>query len=92
MDTIKILTGTPTEIDTQLRQILPWPGHEVRSQNTVLTPGGGIALTLHLRRTHLAEGEYLCDADPQFIEDTLQDWLKKIGRYCPKGARLVAER
>ena len=34
----------------------------------------------------------LCDADPQFIEDTLQDWIKKIGRYCPKGARLVAER
>ena len=34
----------------------------------------------------------LCDADPQFIEDTLQDWVKKIGRYCPKAARLVAER
>lgn len=34
----------------------------------------------------------LCDADPQFIEDTLQDWIKKIGRYCPKRARLVAER
>ena len=34
----------------------------------------------------------LCDADPQFIEDALQDWIKKIGRYCPKGARLAAER
>ena len=34
----------------------------------------------------------LCDADPQFVEDTLQDWIKKIGRYCPKGARLAAER
>lgn len=34
----------------------------------------------------------LCDADPQFIEDALQDWIKKISRYCPKGARLVAER
>jgi hypothetical protein len=34
----------------------------------------------------------LCDADPQFVEDALQDWIKKIGRYCPKGARLVAEK
>jgi hypothetical protein len=34
----------------------------------------------------------LCDADPQFVEDTLQDWIQKIGRYCPKGARLTAER
>ena len=34
----------------------------------------------------------LCDADPQFVEDALQDWIQKIGRYCPKGARLAAER
>ena len=34
----------------------------------------------------------LCDADPQFVEDALQDWIQKIGRYCPKGARLTAER
>ena len=49
---------------------------------------------------HFVPGEWqltdtsmdLCDADPQFIEDALQDWIKKIGRYCPKEARLVAER
>ena len=49
---------------------------------------------------HFVPGEWdltdtsmdLCDADPQFIEDALQDWIRKIGRYCPKGARLVAER
>ena len=49
---------------------------------------------------HFVPGEWeltdtsmdLCDADPQFIEDALQDWIEKISRYCPKGARLVAER
>ena len=34
----------------------------------------------------------LCDAEPTFVQDALQDWIKKIGRYCPKGARLSAER
>ena len=34
----------------------------------------------------------LCDGDPQFVEDAIRDWVAKIGRYCPKGARLVEER
>ncbi len=34
----------------------------------------------------------ICDADPDFLEVTIQDWLKKIGRYCPWSARLAEER
>jgi hypothetical protein len=49
---------------------------------------------------HFVPGEWeltdtsidLCDADPQFVEDTLLDWVTKIGRYCPKSARLAEER
>jgi hypothetical protein len=49
---------------------------------------------------HFVAGEWeltdtsmdLCDGDPQFVEDAIRDWVQKIGRYCPKGARLVEER
>ena len=34
----------------------------------------------------------ICDADPEFIDATLQDWVEKIGRYCPRSARLDEER
>ena len=34
----------------------------------------------------------LCDGEPQFVEDAIRDWVAKIGRYCPKGARLAEER
>ena len=34
----------------------------------------------------------LCDAEPTFVEDALQDWIKRIGRYCSKSGRLTAER
>jgi len=45
---------------------------------------------------HFVPGEWqltetrmdLCDADPQFVEQTLRDWVQKMGRYCPKRARL----
>jgi len=34
----------------------------------------------------------LCDADPAFVEVTIVDWVRKIGRYCPKSSRLQDER
>ena len=34
----------------------------------------------------------LCDADPAFVEVTIVDWARKIGRYCPKSSRLLDER
>ena len=34
----------------------------------------------------------LCDADPAFVEVTIVDWTRKIGRYCPKDSRLLEER
>ena len=34
----------------------------------------------------------VCDGEPQFVEDAIRDWVEKIGRYCPKGARLAEER
>ena len=49
---------------------------------------------------HFVAGEWeltdtsmdLCDGEPQFVEDAIRDWVAKIGRYCPKGARLAEER
>ena len=38
------------------------------------------------------QGLEICDAEPDFLDVTLQDWLKKIGRYCPWSARLAEER
>ena len=34
----------------------------------------------------------LCDADPAFVDVTIVDWTRKIGRYCPKDSRLLEER
>ena len=34
----------------------------------------------------------LCDADPPFVDVTIVDWTRKIGRYCPKDSRLLEER
>ena len=33
----------------------------------------------------------LCDADPAFVEVTIVDWTRKIGRYCPIDSRLLEE-
>ncbi len=38
------------------------------------------------------ESVEICDADPEFIDATLLDWVEKIGRYCPRAARLDEER
>ena len=37
------------------------------------------------------ESPDICDADPEFIDSTLQDWVQKIGYYCPRTARLKEE-
>ena len=40
----------------------------------------------------VTESLEICDGDPDFIDATLRDWVEKIGRYCPRLARLEEER
>lgn len=40
----------------------------------------------------VSESLEICDGDPGFIDLTLQDWVEKIGHYCPRTARIAEER
>ena len=64
---------------------LLWPADSARNSRA------GSILPAHAPRQIIACPTIeLCDGRPSMVEDSLDEWIDVVGRFCPWGASLIS--
>ena len=96
--TLVAITDKPEIIEKARAELAKAPGQRRLHINGQIARGDGGHNTGW--RWHFAPHDWdlaeisieLCDGQPSFVDEHLDEWLRDVGRYCPWSSRLVKER